>query len=77
MSYDFGPYVIWSHEHRAWWRPNAMGYTANIQHAGIYNQDAALEIVRNATHDWTHPPHEIPVRIADLPESAQALLGHT
>ena len=29
-------YLIWSNEHRAWWRPNAKGYTVHIKTAGRY-----------------------------------------
>lgn len=69
-------YLIWSHEHRAWWRPNQRGYTTAFDQAGVYSCEDAREIVDGATHDWTSGlPNELPVRIEDLPERAQVLLG--
>lgn len=41
-------YRIWSFEHRAWWKPNGRGYTGSITEAGIYPEEEAEEIVRNA-----------------------------
>jgi hypothetical protein len=34
----FQPYlvVIWSGEHKAWWRPDSSGYTTKIEDAGVY-----------------------------------------
>ena len=32
----FGKVRIWSGEWSMWWRPDAKGYTANIDEAGIY-----------------------------------------
>lgn len=37
-------YVIWSHEHRRWWRPNRQGYTSNLSEAGRYTKEEATEI---------------------------------
>lgn len=32
------PYVLlWSHEHRAWWRANGLGYTKKVAEAGLYD----------------------------------------
>lgn len=33
----FDKVIIWSNEHRAWWRPNGRGYTTVKSEAGIYN----------------------------------------
>jgi len=38
-------YVIWSFEHRAWWRPARAGYTEELAEAGRYNPVEAGEIV--------------------------------
>lgn len=34
-------YLIWSHEHHAWWGPNFCGYFANPLGAGLYTKEAA------------------------------------
>lgn len=41
-------YVIWSFEHQAWWRPGAMGYTGNLEHAGRFDAREAGDIVTNS-----------------------------
>ena len=38
-------YLIWSHEHRAWWRAERLGYTPHIGEAGAYTFAEAAEIV--------------------------------
>lgn len=71
-------YVIWSHEHMAWWRPNSQGYTRNIRYAGQYSREAAVAIVAQASvaHDWTRGgPNELAVRVDDLPAQALVLLN--
>lgn len=37
-------FVIWSHEHRAWWRPARRGYTPVLAEAGRYSFDEAAAI---------------------------------
>jgi hypothetical protein len=69
-------YVIWSNEHKGWWRQNRLGYTKSIAEAGVYSRDDAVEITEQATWEWSGPtPNELPVRIEDLPLSARVLLG--
>jgi hypothetical protein len=41
-------FLIWSNEHRAWWRPNEMGYTARKADAGSYSWAEAVAICQNA-----------------------------
>ena len=41
-------WLIWSIEHQAWWAADSCGYTRNLQQAGRYSRDAALEIVRTS-----------------------------
>lgn len=62
-------HLIWSHEHSAWWRPNAMGYTYDVSRAGAYTAEEARRVTESATHDWSRAPNEVPVLIADLPAS--------
>ncbi|NOU05324.1 MAG: hypothetical protein HOO99_03995 [Hyphomicrobiaceae bacterium] len=64
-------FLIWSNEHRAWWKPGRCGYTADIAQAGLYTAEAANAICEDATMNWHQAPNEIPVRVADLPDAAQ------
>jgi hypothetical protein len=45
-------WLIWSNEHKAWWKPNSMGYTTSRKEAGRYTMERATEICRCANH-WT------------------------
>lgn len=38
-------YVIWSHQHEAWWGPDRAGYTTDLAEAGRYTLEEAGEIV--------------------------------
>jgi hypothetical protein len=60
-------YLIWSHEHSAWWRPKRCGYTTHLKSAGRYPKDEALRICVSAHDGWSEgkPPPEIPVREQD------------
>lgn len=40
---------IWSIEHKAWWRPDSMGYTTDIAGAGLYSPEEAAEIVKGSS----------------------------
>jgi hypothetical protein len=66
-----GPeYLIWSNEHRAWWRPNNAGYTTHVDAAGRYTAAQAINIGAHARDGWCarEIPSEIPVRLADVTE---------
>lgn len=41
-------YLIWSNEHRAWWRPFRMGYTTQLLLAGRYPREIAMQICIDA-----------------------------
>jgi hypothetical protein len=41
-------YLIWSHEHRAWWGPGEAGYVREISRAGRYSHADALRICAQA-----------------------------
>lgn len=43
-----GPYLIWSMEHDAWWKPNGVGYTRVLADAGRYHEHEAAAIVARA-----------------------------
>ncbi len=38
-------YLIWSHEHGAWWRELEMGYTSSVREAGRFTEAQAAKIV--------------------------------
>jgi hypothetical protein len=69
--------LVWSNEHNAWWRPGSLGYSQDIREAGVFSETQARMIVARATtvQKWDTPPSELPVRLMDLPEAAQALVG--
>jgi hypothetical protein len=41
--------LIWSFEHRQWWRPNSVGYTFELAEAGRYPLLEALRICADTT----------------------------
>lgn len=51
-------YLIWSNEHRAWWRPGRQGYTTNIHEAGSYTRENALKICEDANYRHFFSPQE-------------------
>lgn len=55
-------YLVWSNEHRAWWRPNSAGYTVHVELAGRYPRSEAIAIARDARNGWK--PGKIPTEIA-------------
>lgn len=59
------PYLIWSNEHKSWWRPNSRGYTRRIEDAGRYSVDEAEAICRNGgtarAGSRGGPPYEVAV----------------
>lgn len=62
-----GEYVIWSNEHRAWWRANSRGYAKDFDDAGVYSRGEAIKICGVGRDGWgaREVPAEIPVRLAD------------
>jgi len=63
-------YLIWSNEHRAWWRDNRCGYTTRLAEAGFYTREDALAICTDAHGGWrlNEPPPEIMVLGVDAHE---------
>ena len=62
-------YLIWSHEHSAWWGPERCGYVRSIAKAGRYTEAEALDICTNAipgTSRILGALPELPVRENDL-----------
>ncbi len=61
-------FLIWSNEHKAWWRAGGWGYTTALRMAGHFTQQQAIEICRNALPTATNIGRmsEIPVRLEDI-----------
>ncbi len=66
---DDDAYLVWSDEHRAWWKPGARGYTTRIAEAGRFSRHEALTIcadaLPNALRNGGHFS-ELPVRLVDV-----------
>lgn len=45
-----GAWIVWSNEHRAFWRPNQCGYTGRIDWAGRYTKAEAETICNGANY---------------------------
>lgn len=72
-------YLVWSNEHRAWWRANSQGYARSILEAGRYTRAEAVDIADKSRNGWKLDgrPDEIAVAIADLPAPIRAALQLT
>lgn len=58
-------WLVWSNEHRAWWKPGRYGYTTLTQRAGFYSEAEARDIVEQANIVLHDPPNEIMVLAPD------------
>ena len=38
-------YLIWTHEHGMWWKPDSLGYTDKVEEAGRYTRKEVATIV--------------------------------
>ena len=65
---DDDQYLVWSNEHRAWWKAGRCGYAQGLRDAGRYTREQAIEICRDAIPSAMHvgAVSEIPVRAADI-----------
>jgi hypothetical protein len=63
-------YLIWSNEHRAWWRHDHCGYTSDINDAGWYKREEAIRICALSRDGWRNGfvPPEVPILLADATE---------
>ena len=66
---DDGIYLVWSHEHRAWWGAGVGIYTNRLSQARRHSRADALQICANAipdTADRMSALPELPVRLVDV-----------
>lgn len=63
-------YLIWSNEHRLWWRADRKGYTNDLSSAGRYSRDESISICSGSRDGWgaRSVPPEVPVLAADAEE---------
>lgn len=64
-------YLVWSHEHGAWWGPARQGYKVRLSEAGRYSHEEALRICAEAIPGDAATfgaLQELPVREADVLE---------
>jgi hypothetical protein len=66
-------YLIWSNEHRMWWRPNKAGYTTSLATAGRYSREEALQTCAFARDGWE--AHEVPPEMPVLEADAFECIG--
>jgi hypothetical protein len=62
-------YLVWSNQRQAWWGPGKFGYTNDLNRAGRYSRDEALEICRSAMSGQYKPGGPLPeiaVPLADI-----------
>lgn len=65
-------FLVWSNQHRAWWRPKSAGYTTDIRGAGLYSRKEAIEISGQSRDGWGNPadlPCELAIPLSALPET--------
>jgi hypothetical protein len=72
-------WLVFSHEHSAWWKPARRGYTDRTSQAGRYTEAEAREICERAAYRWHRGaggpkalPPEVMVR-ADAPDMLAAI----
>lgn len=45
-------WLVWSHQHEAWWKPGSRGYTGDLDAAGRFTAREAADICVKASHAW-------------------------
>lgn len=72
------PYLVWSNQHRAWWRANSRGYTNDVRSAGLYDREEAISISGQGRDGWLEPkkaPDELAIPLSALPKNIRALIA--
>jgi hypothetical protein len=65
--------LIYSNEHRAFWKPDSQGYTMLLHEAGRYDRSEAARIVAQAnSHRSLDMPNEVMVLAPDREHAVNA-----
>lgn len=56
-------WIIWSIEHKAWWKPYHNGYTKLRDVAGYYSYEEACRIVKDANIGENDIPNEAMIKV--------------
>ncbi len=61
-------YLVWSNEHRGWWKLGFAGYSAGLSDAARMSRKEAIAVCRRAIPQSNHLGQiaEIPVRLDDV-----------
>jgi hypothetical protein len=75
-AFPIADWLIYSHEHGAWWKPFEHGYTHDLAEAGRYIQARAEQICRDANaYGWINGlPKEVMIEWTDDPQTAGAAI---
>ena len=70
MASEQREYLVWSNEHRGWWKGNCHGYAPGLRGASRFTRAEAPEICRRAIAQAAHvgTTSELPVRVEDIDE---------
>jgi len=66
-------YFIWNTERNLWWKKRKWGYTSNIELAGVYSPEEAMEICVTAARGGTFD--DIPVLVDDAMTIAKSIVN--
>lgn len=70
MTPDPRVWLVWSREHRAWWRPNAAGYCTSVLDAGRYTLEEATDHCNTRSRD---PQKDDPEVMVHMDEALKGL----
>lgn len=68
---DEAIWLIWSNEHTGWWNPECIGYTSDINQAGHYTYQQAVDICGS---EYPHGSDGVPDEIMVLSPKGRAAL---
>jgi hypothetical protein len=63
-----GEWLIWSNEHRGYWRGDQLGYTEEVSEAGRFSLVEAIEICERASFGSRGVPNETMLPAAAVPK---------
>lgn len=69
-------WLIWSNEHKAWWKAGKRGYTATLSQAARMTFEEACQILNESNkYRWflVNEPYETMVPISSLPDNHSCL----